>query len=249
MASSIPLLFTVTAGFAVTELSASGVRQWPVLADRPVAYYRLGEAPGCMVAVDLSANAHDGVPEGTSRLTVLEWDVPFAIEAWVQLIDDYHWETGADNSYGLGIFTLWNDDLSEAQGVPGDAAMPTHELSPARAEASHEVEKVFETGALTSALGLALILFGLSPRRWRSPLRFRGSDAGLSRGSIFQVGRGNLRKRSESELNSFSARYATIAAPAVASLFHPPRSHPYAETQFRSRLDPEVRRSLAAGHQ
>ena len=258
MASSIPLLFTVTAGFAVTELSAKGVRQWPVLADRPVAYYRLGEAPGCIVAVDLSANAHDGVPEGTSRLKVLEWDVPFAIEAWIQLIDDYHWvqliddyhlETGADNSYGLGILTLWNDDLSEAQGVPGDAAMPPHELSPARAGTSHEVEKVFETGALTSALGLALILFGLSPRRWRSPLRFRGSDRGLSRGSIFQVGRGKLRKRSESELNSFSARYATIAAPAVASLFHAPRSHPYAETEFRSRLDTEVRRSLAAGHQ
>ena len=249
MASSIPLLFTVTAGFAVTELSASGVRQWPVLANRPVAYFRLGEGPGYIVAVDLSANAHDGVPEGTSRLKVLEWEVPFTIEAWVQLIDDYHVETGADNSDGLGILTLWNDDLSEARDVPGDAAIPTHELSPARAEASDEVEKVFETSALTSALGLALIVIGLGPRAWRGPLEFRGGDAGLSRGTIFQVGRGKLRKRSEAELNSFSARYATIAVPVVASLSGPPRSHPYAETQFRPRLDPAVRRSLAAGHQ
>ena len=264
MASSIPILFTVTAGFAVTELCASSLRQSPVLADPPVAYYRLGEAPGYIIAVDSAANAHAGVPEGTSRLRVLTWDVPFTIEAWVQLLDDYQVETGTSSGYGRDIshWEGWlsgstifavlpplNEDSSEARGVLGEVVIPNYALAPARVEAPHAVETVFETSALTSLLGLALILFGLGPRGWRAPLKFRGSDAGLSRARIFRGAGRNLRKRSESELNSFSARYATIAVQAVASLSHRARSHQHAETQFRSRLDPEVRRSVAAGHQ
>jgi hypothetical protein len=247
MANSIPILFTVTAGFAVTELSASSVRQSPVLADPPVAYYRLGEAPGYTVAVDSAANAHDGVPEGTSRLSVLKWSVPFTIEAWVQLIDDYHVETGTGSGYGLDIslsegwlsgsinfavLTPLHDDFSEARDVLGKVAIPNYELAPARVETPYEVETMFETSALTSLLGLALIMFGMGRRGWRSPLKFRGSDAGLSRARIFQVGGVKLRKRSENELNSFSARYATVAVQAegpladcgVAVAFRRPRS-------------------------
>ena len=175
MASSIPILFTVTAGFAVTELSASSLRQSPVLADPPVAYYRLGEAPGYIIAVDSAANAHAGVPEGTSRLRVLTWDVPFTIEAWVQLIDDYQVETGTGSGYGLDIspwegwlsgstifavLTPLNEDSSEARGVLGEVVIPNYALAPARVEAPYAVEAVFETSALTSLLGLALILFG-----------------------------------------------------------------------------------------
>jgi hypothetical protein len=230
MASSISLLFSVTAGFAVTELSAKGVRQWPVLADRPVAYYRLGEAPGCIVAVDLSANAHDGVPEGTSRLKVLEWDVPFAIEAWVQLIDDYQinskilGEAKSDTGAGYGLdFALseadpTNDGLFVARGVLRGATIYNYPLTPRLVESRHQVETEFRTGMLTTLLGLALILFGLVPVVFRRALKFRGSDAGLSRAGIFQVGVVNLRRRSESELNSFSARYATVEVRAGAPL-------------------------------
>jgi hypothetical protein len=254
MASSIPILFTVTAGFAVSELSASSLRQWPVLADPPVAYFRLGEAPGYIIAVDSAANAPAGVPEGTSRLRILTWDVPFTIEAWVELIDDYQVETGTGSGYGLDIsdstifdvLTPLNDDSSEAWGALGKAIIPNYALAPARVEGPYAVEAVFETSVLTSLLGLVLILFGLG---WRGPLKFRGSNAGLSHGRIFQGAGLKLRQRSESELNSFSARYATIEVQAVASVSHPPRSHPYAEPQFRSRLDAEVRRPFAAGHQ
>lgn len=261
MARSIPILFTVTAGFAVTELSASSLRQWPVLADPPVAYYRLGEAPGYILAVDSAANAPAGVPEGTSRLRVLTWDVPFTVEAWVQLINDYQveagtgsgdrldippWEGWLSGSTIFAVSTPLNDDFSEARGALGEAIIPNYAVAPARVEGPYAVESVFETSALTSLLGLVLILFGLG---WRGPLKFRGSAAGLSHGRIFQGTGLKLRQRSESELNSFSARYATIEVQGVASLSPPQRSHQHAETQFRSRLDPEVRRSVAAGHQ
>jgi hypothetical protein len=244
MARSIPILFTVTASFAVTELSASSLRQSPVLAGPPVAYCRLGEAPGYIIAVDSAANAHAGVPEGTSRLRVLTWDVPFTIEAWVELIDDYQVETGTGSGYGLDIppgegglpdstilavLTPLNEDSFEARGVLGEGVIPNYTLAPARVEAPYAIEAVFETSALTSLLGLVLILFGLG---WRGPLKFRGRDAVLSHARIFPGAGLKLRKRSESELNSFSARYATIEVQAVASLAHPPRSHQHAETQF-----------------
>lgn len=240
MARSIPILFTVTAGFAVTELSASSLRQWPVLADPPVAYYRLGEAPGYTIAVDSAAHAHAGVPEGTSRLRVLTWDVPFTIEAWVELIDDYQVETGTGSGYELDIppgegwlsdstilavLTPLNEDSSEARSVLGEVVIPNYAPAPARVEAPYATEAVFETSAFTSLLGLALILFGLGPRGWRGPLKFRGSDAGLSHARIFQGAGLKLRRRSESELNSFSASYATIEVQGVGSLSHPPRSH------------------------
>jgi hypothetical protein len=244
MARSIPILFIVTAGFAVTELSACRLRQSPVLADRPVAYYRLGEAPGYIIAVDSAANAPAGVPEGTSRLRVLTWDVPFTIEAWVQLINDYQveagtgsgdrldippWEGWLSGSTILAVSTPLNEDFSEARGAPGEAIIPNYALAPAGVEGPYAVEAVVETSALTSLLGLVLILFGLG---WRGPLKFRGSNAGLSHARVFQGAGLKLRKRSESELNSFSARYATIEVQAVASLSHPPRSHQHAEPQF-----------------
>ena len=275
MAYSIPVRFTVTAGLAVAGLSASGVSQSPVLADPPVAYFRLGEAPGYTIAVDLSANARDVAPEGTSGLKVLEWDVPFTIEAWVQLIDHYHFskifekvETGGGYGYGVGIslsaerlsaatdfavLTPLTDNLSEARGVLGYAVIPYFAPRSARKKSKYRDPTVFETSAMTSCIGLVLILFAIVSRRWRGPLNFRGGGAGLSRPSVLKVGVLNFRKRSEPELNSFSACYATIEVratrPRVASPSRPRRSNRYAETHFRSGLDPEVRRALAAGHQ
>jgi len=240
MKNSIPMLFTVTAGFAVAELSASIVHQSPVLADPPVAYYRFGDAPGSTIAVDSSSNAHDGVYRGSSKWRVLKWNAPFTIEAWVQLIGDYQVdskifgkaETGTGNGYGLDIsrsearlsgsanfsaLTPLNEDLFEARGVLGEVAIHNFALAPAPGESWYQVETVVRTGVLTS-LGLALILLGLVPRERRSRLKFRGRDAELSRGRILQVGIVKLRKRSEAELNSFSARYATIEVRAEAPL-------------------------------
>jgi hypothetical protein len=114
--------------------------------------------------------------------------------------------------------TPFNDDLSEASGSLGKVIVQNYTLAPAPVESPYKVETVFGTSAVTSLLGLALVLFGLAPRGWRSPLKFRGTDRGLSRAGIFQVGVVKLRKRSEAELNSFSARYATIAVPAQAPL-------------------------------
>ena len=235
VANSIPVWFTVTTCFAVP------IRQSPVLAGPPVAYYRLGEAPGSIIAVDLSGNARNGVYKGTPTWRVLDWNAAFTIEAWVQLIDDYQIDsgtfgtagTGAGNAYGLdlslsgaglagsadfSVLTMLNDGLIEAPGVLGEVAIPDYSLAPAPVESPHPVGTLFETSALTSVLGLALILFGLVPEGWRTPLRFRGAAAGLSRASIFEVGAVSLRRRSESELNSFSARYATIEAQPEAPL-------------------------------
>jgi len=235
MTNLILILFTVTESFAVT------IRQSPVLADPPVAYYRLGEAPESTIAVDSSANAHSGVYKGTSIWRVLKWNAPFTIEAWVQLIDDYKidsrifgqaatvtgdsygldsslWEASLTSSTDLFVLTPFNDDLSEASGSLGKVIVQNYTLAPAPVESPYKVETVFGTSAVTSLLGLALVLFGLAPRGWRSPLKFRGTDRGLSRAGIFQVGVVKLRKRSEAELNSFSARYATIAVPAQAPL-------------------------------
>jgi hypothetical protein len=232
---SLIILFTATAGFAVT------VRQSLVLADPPVAYYRLGEAPGSTSAVDSSANAHDGIYRGTSTWRVLKWNAPFTIEAWVQVIDDYQVnsrilgeaETGTGSGYGLdvslseaslsgstnaSVLTPSNDSLAEARGVLDEVATHNYAPTPARVEAQYEVETVFETSAATSLLGLTLILFGLGSRGWRRPLKFRGNRRGLSRARIFQAGAMQLRERSETELNSFSACYATIEVRAKAPL-------------------------------
>jgi hypothetical protein len=80
--------------------------------------------------------------------------------------------------------------------------------TPAHAESYYRVETPFE---ILTLLGLALILFGLIPRGCRTRLNFCGVDAALSRAGIFRVGGVKLRKRSEAELNSFSACYATMA--------------------------------------
>jgi hypothetical protein len=240
MAHSIPILFTVTAGFAVTGLSSSGVPQSPVLADPPVAYFRLGEEPGCIIAVDLSEIARDEVSERTSGWKVLKWDAPFSIEAWSQLIDDYHASkifdkvkpgtgsgyrvgsspptAGLSDATGFAVLTPFRDYLSQARGVLGKVSIPNFAPGPAREKAGYSVATVYETGALTSLIGLVLILFGSISGGWRGPLNFRGSDAGLSRPGILQVGVVKLRKRSEPELNSFSARYATIEVRGEAPL-------------------------------
>ena len=221
------ILFTATAGFAVT------VRQSLVLSDPPVAYCRLGEAPGSTIAVDSSADAHNGVFKGTSTWRALIWNAPFAIEVWVQVIDDYRVnrripgeaETGAGSgseaslsgSTDFPILTPRNDDLPEARGVLDEVAHK-YALAPAGVGAQREVETVFETSAVTSLLGLILILFGLSSLGWRGSLKFRGYGVGLSRARILQVGVMKLRQRSETELNSFSACYATIGMRPKASL-------------------------------
>ena len=209
MKNSIPILFTVTAGFAVTELSASIVHQSPVLADPPVAYYRLGEAPGSTSAVDSSANIDD-------------YQVDSRIFGKA--------ETGTGNGYGLDItlsearlsgstdfsaLTPLNDDLFEARGVLGEVAIHNFALAPVPVESRYQVETVFKTSVLTS-LGLVLILFGLVPRGGPRHLESRVRDAELSHGRILQVGMVKLRRRSETELNSFSARYATIEVRAAA---------------------------------
>ncbi|MGA2772137.1 MAG: hypothetical protein ABSG26_15085 [Bryobacteraceae bacterium] len=189
MKNSIPVLFTVTAGFAVAELSAGTVYRSTVLADPPMAYYLLGEAPDSPMAIDSSTNARDPVYEEISTLRVPKLNAPFTIEAWLQLTDDY-------------------DDSSEARGVLGGGAIQNYWPRPAQIGSPYQVETRLETLTL---LGLALILFGLIPRGWRDSLKFRGGDAGLSHARIFQVGGVKLRRRSEAELNSFSACYATIA--------------------------------------
>jgi hypothetical protein len=216
------------------------------LADPPVAYYRLGEASGYIIAVDLSAITCDEVSERTSGWKALKWDAPFTIEAWLQLIDDYHVgrifdkvEPGAGYAYevgsslstarpsgstGFAVLTPLSDDFSQARGVLGKVAVPNFAPRSPRKRARYRDGTVFETGALTSFIGLVLILFGGVSRGWRGPLSFRGSNAGLSRTSILQVGVVKLRKRSEAELNSFSARYATIevrAEPAIAGYVVP----------------------------
>jgi len=157
----------------------------------------------------------------------MKWNSPFTIEAWVQLIEDYQVNsrilgdagTDASDGYGLDISlseteTSLDDDLFEELSVLGVVAIHNHALAPAAVESRYQVEAVFETSAVTSLVGLALILFGLLPGGWRTPLKFRGGEAGLSRASLLPVGAAKLRKRSESELNSFSASYATIEAPA-----------------------------------
>jgi hypothetical protein len=224
MTNSIPFLFTVTAGFAVT------VRQTPVLADAPVAYYRLGEAPGSTIAVDSLEGADNRAYKGTSVWTVMKWNAPFTIEAWVQLIDGYQrnrkilgeakTDTGAVSrlDFALAEADATNDGLSVARGVLGGATIYNYPLTPRLVQSRHEVETVFRTSMLTTLLGVALILFGLVPAGFRRPLKFHGSDAALSRAGIFQVGVVNLRRRSESELNSFSARYATVEVRAGAPL-------------------------------
>ena len=264
MKNSIPILFTVTAGFAVTELSASIVHQSPVLADPPVAYYRLGEAPGSAIAVDSSINAYDGVYRGTSRWTVKKLDIPLTIEAWIQLIDDFQVngrildkvEPGGGDSYGLDVSVMEvklsgstyianasgglghgfphigevletagaytssssyaraartgaaSKDPYETRGVLRGMAIHHYARMPAHAESHDGAEAPF---VMLTLSGLGLILLGLIPQRCGAPLKFCGIDAVLSRARIFRAGGVKLRKRSEAELNSFSACYATIA--------------------------------------
>jgi len=209
MTNSLPIFFTVTTGFAVT------IPQSLVLADPPVAYYRLGEAPGSTIAVDSSANAHNGAYNEASIWRVLKWDVPCRIEAWVQLIDDYQvnsrilGETKTDTGDGywldvpLSEASPLDHNLFEARGGLGEVDIHNYRLAPGPIESLDQVNTVFERSALTVLLGLALILAGLVPREWRSPLEFRGGDAVLSRARTVQVGEVKLRKRSEGEANSF----------------------------------------------
>ncbi|MGA9627385.1 MAG: hypothetical protein WBQ65_23130 [Bryobacteraceae bacterium] len=264
MKNWIPGFFTLTAGFAVAELSASIVPQSLVLADPPVAYYRLGEAAACAIAVDSSIRAYDGVYRGTSRWRVQKLNAPFTIEAWIQLIDDFQAngrildkvEPGAGDSYGMDISAseaklsdstymvgasgglghgfLFMDEVLETSGayassssyaraartgaasrdsfetrdVLGGMAIHHYARMPAHAESHYGAKTPF---VMLTALGLGLILFGLIPRGCGNPLKFFGVDAGLSRARISHAGGVSLRKRSEAELNSFSACYATIA--------------------------------------
>jgi hypothetical protein len=212
-----------------TELSASIVHQSPVLADPPVAYCRLGEAPESTITVDSLESAHNRVYKGASMWRVMKWNAPFMIEAWVQLIDGYQVNSrilgeagiGAGDGYGLDIQlsemkTPPNDDLFVTQDRLAVVVMHDAALAPAPVESRDEMEAVFETSALTSLVGLALILLGLVSRGWRSPLKYRGGNAGLSSACIFPAGAMKLQRRSERELNSFSARYATIEVRAAA---------------------------------
>lgn len=62
--SVLPLFWILTAQIAVAQYAAT------VLADNPVAYYRLNESPGSTVAVDSSGNANNGFYEGSPTLGV-----------------------------------------------------------------------------------------------------------------------------------------------------------------------------------
>jgi hypothetical protein len=264
MKYSIPIVFTVTAGFAVAELSGSIVHQLPVLADPPVAYYRLGEAPGCAIAVDSSINAYDGVYRGTSRWIVKEVNIPLIIEAWIQLIGDFQVdgrildkvEFGAGDSYGLDVsfseakltastyFVGASDGVGqgspriddvfetsggyassssyvravrtgsgskspfESRGMLREMAIRQYVRMPAHAKSHNRADTPF---VILTSLGLGLILCGSISQWCGNAPNFCGADAGLSRASIWRAGGVEVRKRSEAELNSFSACCATIA--------------------------------------
>lgn len=236
----IPL--TVTAGFGVTKLSANSLRQSPVLADRPVAYYRLGEAPGSAVAVDSSVNARDDAYERTPKWRILRWNTPFTIETWVQLVDDYQvnsrifGQADPDTGAGFGLdiplseaslpgstdfslLTPLHDDIFVAPGVLDQATIHNYGLPPIRVKAhQYEIRSGLETSVLELFIGLVLILFGLVFRERPCHLESRARDGELSRGRTLQVGMVKLRKRSESELNSLSACYANIEVRAEAPL-------------------------------
>jgi hypothetical protein len=89
-----------------------------------------------------------------------------------------------------------------------DMALHHYARMPAHAESHYGAKTPF---VMLTLLGLGLILFGLIPRGCGNVLKFCGVDAGLSRARISRAGGVSLRKRSEAELNSFSACYATIA--------------------------------------
>ena len=194
MRNAIPLLFTITAGFGLTRLAASTICQPAPIDDPPLADYLLGEAPASPISIDSSADALDGAVPEASVLRSAALNAPFMIEAWVQPVDDCGGSSGA-------------------RAALGQVADYKYALRPAQAGSPNRAGTAIETSTLT-LLGLVLIMFGLAPRGWRTPLKFSGGDAGLSHARIFRIGGVSLRRRSESELNSFSACYATTTAPA-----------------------------------
>jgi hypothetical protein len=220
---SIPIEFIVAAGFAVGELSGGIVHQLPVLADAPVAYYRFGETPGCVIAVDASINACDWVYRGTPIDD---------IEVDERIFDQT--ELGAGDSYGLGQGFPFIDEVLgtsgayassssyvraartgagskapfESRGMLREMAIHRYARMPAHAKSYYLAETPFE---ILTFFGLGLILCGFIPRWFGNAPKFCGFDAGLSHARIFPAGGVKLRKRSETELNSFSACYATIA--------------------------------------
>jgi hypothetical protein len=258
----IPIEFIVAAGFAVAELSGGVVHQLPVLADAPVTYYRFGEAPGCVIAVDASIDACDWVYRGTPIDD---------IQVDERILDQT--ELGAGDSYGLAIstseaklsgstymvgaagglgqgFPFIDEVLGtsgayassssyvraartgagskapfESRGMLREMAIHRYARMPAHAKSHYLAETPFE---ILTFLGLGLILCGFIPRWFGNAPKFCGFDAGLSHARIFRAGGVKLRKRSETELNSFSACYATIAVQKK-----PPLSQYAAPVAFR----------------
>ena len=235
----IPIEFIVAAGFAVAELSGGIVHQLPVLADAPVAY-RFGEAPGCVIAVDASIDACDWVYRGTPVDDV---------QVDERIFDQT--ELGAGDSYGSGQRFPFIDEVLETSGAYASSSsyvraartgagnqapfesrgmlreMAIHRYArmPAHAKSHYLAETPFE---ILTFLGLGLILCGFIPRWFGKAPKFCGFEAGLSRARIFRAGGVKLRKRSETELNSFSACYATIAVQKK-----PPLSQYAAPVAFR----------------
>jgi len=96
----------------------------------------------------------------------------------------------------------------ESRGMLREMAIHRYARMPAHAKSHYLAETPFE---ILTFLGLGLILCGFIPRWFGNAPKFCGFDAGLSHARIFRAGGVKLRKRSETELNSFSACYATIA--------------------------------------
>ena len=222
MSYSIPIEFIVAAGFAVAELSGGIVHQLPVLADAPVAY-RFGEAPGCVIAVDASIDACDWVYRGTpvddvqvdERIfdqTELGAGDSGGLGQGFPFIDEVLGTSGAyasSSSYVRAARTgAGNQAPFESRGMLREMAIHRYARMPAHAKSHYLAETPFE---ILTFLGLVLILCGFIPRWFGNAPKFCGFDAGLSHARIFRAGGVKLRKRSETELNSFSACYATIA--------------------------------------
>ena len=174
---------------------------------------------GSTVAVDSPTKPHDRVLEGTSALRSPETNALFTFKAWVVLLDDFQADPcnacyipgmSGEVPEAPGLYdSSLSGDFSEARRVLGKVAIYRYAGTPAQVAGRPQAGTGFETSTLT-LLGLVLMVVGLLPRSWHVPPKFRACDAVLSRARIFRLAAVKLRKRSEAELNSFSARYATI---------------------------------------
>jgi hypothetical protein len=213
---SIPIVFTVTAGFAVAQLSAGIVHQLPVIEawiqlidDFQVNGRILDKVePGAGDSYRLDVSVLEAKPSGSTYIVGASDGLGHGFPQ----IDEVLETSGAytsSSSYARAARTgAASKDPFETRGVLRDMAIHHYARMPAHAESHYGAEAPF---VVLTLLGLGLILCGLIPRRCGSSVKFCGIDAVLSRARIFRAVGVKLRKRSEAELNSFSACYATIA--------------------------------------